>query len=710
MGRFRRVAAGFAIRAVVAVALVIVAVAAYHVYTLPLGPDFQKPERPALTLVAADGRDFATRGVMRGLPVDPDDLPRYLIDALLTMEDRRFHDHHGIDPWGLLRAAFANLAAGGVVQGGSTITQQLARLEYLSAEQTLSRKIQEALIALWLERRLTKQEILARYLNGIYLGAGAYGVEAAARRYFGKPATEVSLAEAAMLVGLIPAPSRYAPTTSLEAARRRASRVLDAMVEAGVISPDDAAAAKEMPATLATPPAEPAGFGHVADWAAAEARRRLDGVTGDFRAVTTIDPSLQSLATDTVRHWLGTEGAQAGATQAALVAMRPDGAVVAMVGGADYAASQFNRAVQARRQPGSAFKLFVYLAALEAGLGPASRVEDAPLRIGSWAPQNYGRHFSGSTTLRTAFARSLNVPAVRVQEQVGRDRVIETARALGITTPLAPDPSLALGTSEVTLIELTAAYAAVQAGRRPVTPYVVTSVESLGDARLTLARPADTVPLAERDALLSLLGEVVRSGTGKAAQLPVAAYGKTGTTQDYRDAWFVGFAGDLTVGVWVGNDDQSPMQEVTGGGLPARIWHAFMAEALAMPRSSEPGARPSVVEPSRPVEVERREVLVGRGEVMDTATLRVAGRVVQLVGVEGMGGRPARDMASYIGQREVSCRPTRGERYRCEVDGWDLSEAVLYNGGGRATATAPPDLVEAERAARRSGRGIWGSQ
>lgn len=691
----------------IAIALVLVAIAAYHLYTLPLPPSFQEPNRPALTLIASDGTVFGFRGASHGRHVALDELPRHLVDAVLTMEDRRFFEHSGVDPRGLLRAALANLTAGGVRQGGSTITQQLARLAFLSADQTLSRKVQEALLALWLERRLSKEEILSRYLNAVYLGAGAYGVDAASRRYFGKPAQEVSLSEAAMLAGLLPAPSRYAPSTSPAEAGRRAALVLDAMVEAGVISPDAGAEAKAERADFAVPPAERAGFGYLADWAAAEARERLDRVSGDFLAFTTVDPALQRLATHTVDHWLREEGAKARVTQAALVAMRTDGGVLAMVGGADYAASQFNRTAQARRQPGSAFKLFVYLAALEAGLDPDSLIEDAPIRIGDWSPQNYNQRFHGPTTLRTAFARSLNAATVRLQERIGRERIIELGRAMGITSPLAPNPSLALGTNEISLLELTAAYAAVQAGRRPIKPHVVRAIESLGAARFATEQRDEGEPLHERDAMLSLLREVVRSGTGKAAELATASFGKTGTTQDYRDAWFVGFAEDLVVGVWVGNDDQRPTNDVTGGRLPARIWHAFMAEALALPPGDAPvAARPRPEPPARHTAMPR-DLLMGMPDVVDTATLWLGDRRIRLEGVDGIAGRAARHMAEYIGGREVTCRPTRGERYRCEVDGWDLSEVVLYNGGGRATATAPPDLIEAERNARRARRGIW---
>jgi len=729
--------------------IVLVGVAAYNLYQLPLSSDFREPKRPALTLLAGDGTPFAVRGASQGREVALDDLPPYLVDAVIAMEDRRFFEHGGVDLRGLLRAAYANLTAGRTVQGGSTITQQLVRAEFLSADKTFTRKIQEALLALWLERRLSKEEILTRYLNSIYLGAGAYGVDAASRRYFGKPVEEIGLAEAALLAGLIPAPSRFAPNTSPEAAAKRATLVLDTMVKRGKLSAEAADEAKAKPAALAVRPAEEEGFGYVADWVTAEARGRLAGVEGDFRVSTTIDPALQGLATATVERWLQAEGADAKASQAALVALAADGSVRAMVGGADYTASQFNRAVQARRQPGSAFKLFVYLAALEAGFDPESRIDDLPVQIGDWSPENYDGRYHGQTTLRQAFAKSYNAAAVRLQEAVGRERIIAQARALGIRSPLDANPSLALGTSEVTLLELTAAYASVRAGYRPVAPFVLTRIESLGAARIGLDRRQATAPLRAGDEMRALLREVVATGTGRAAALPVASYGKTGTSQDNRDAWFIGFAGDLVVGVWVGNDDGSPMNGVTGGRLPARIWRDFMGEALRLepkeplvarsdaaepPSMSGPGpaATPEfpagtmpkrVVPPSAedsaapgpladpdlnsPDEQAARETLVGIPSVLDTATLRIGRQLVRLEGVDGMSGAAARDMAEYIGGREVACRPTTGLRYRCEVDGWDLSEVVIFNGGGRASARASADLVEAEMSARNAGRGLW---
>ncbi|MGH6886135.1 MAG: penicillin-binding transpeptidase domain-containing protein, partial [Geminicoccales bacterium] len=366
--------------------------------------------------------------------------------------------------------------------------------------------------------------------------------------------------------------------------------------------------------------------------------------------------------------------------------------------------SQFNRVVQARRQPGSAFKLFVYLAALRAGISPESPVEDAPLQIGEWQPRNYAEHYLGPTDVRTAFAESLNSAAVRVQEEIGRGAVIALAQEMGISSPLGPHPSLALGSAEVSLLELTAAYAAVLANAGRVKPYVVRAVRAPGGATFHRPRPAPPRATWPRAQIMDLLLEAVRSGTGRTASLDVPVFGKTGTTQDHRDAWFIGFAEDLVVGVWVGNDDNAPMRGVTGGTLPAKMWRSFVADALKPPdeadmvadaASASRGAAPAP------------ELVTGIPTVIDTATLRIAGGIVRLEGVSGVGGGSAQDLAAYLGDREITCRLTIDDRYRCALDGWDLSEIVLQNGGGHATPQAAPDLVEAQRKARSEGRGLW---
>lgn len=668
-------------------------------WNLPLANDFREPSRLALDIEDRDGQPLAYRGVSPGGTLALSAMPEHLPLAFIAFEDRRFRDHPGVDVVGILRAAVVNAGAMSWRQGASTITQQLVKNTFLSPQKTLTRKIQEAAIALWLERQLSKDAILERYLNSVYLGAGAHGVDAATRRYFDKPGSEVTLAEAAMLAGLAQAPSRTAPTVALETAQERASLVLDAMVDTGAISPEQAAEAKAAPAVLAVAPVPPAGAAYAADWAAAKVRSDLGDISGSLAVRTSIDPTLQDLAVAHVRRILDAEGSKADATEAALVAMRPDGQVLAVVGGADSAASEFNRAVQARRQPGSLFKLFVYLAALQSGVRPDDWLDDRPLTIGGWSPRNHDGRFHGSVTVRAAFAHSYNAAAVSLQERVGRDAVIDLARSMGISGQLDPHPSLALGTGGVSLVEVTAAFAAVRAGRTRVQARLIDSLRTPGGLALDL--PADDSADAPwpRAAMLDLLRETVEQGTGRAARLPIPAYGKTGTTQDNRDAWFIGFAGDLVVGVWVGNDDDRPMRDVSGGGMPARLWRAFMLDALK--------GRPGPVTPAPDPGVARGPEVTGRAVVVDTATLRLGDRPIQLLGVVGMTGSAADAMADYIGDRDVQCRPAAVGRHRCEVDGWDLSEVVLFNGGGRASPDAPAGYVRAERKARAARKGIW---
>ena len=572
-------------------------VALGYPYQLLLSTRLEEPGRATFDLTSSDGVVFAVRGGAPGRAVELAQMPRHLIDAVLAMEDRRFFEHAGMDLRGVVRAAFANLDAGGTVQGGSTITQQLAKNLFLTAERTWARKLQEVLLALWLERRLSKEEILARYLNTVYLGAGAYGVEAASRRYFGRPVEQLTLAQAAMLAGLIQAPSRFAPTRSLGEAQRRAGIVLDAMVAAGSIDAAAAAAAKAHPAELALLPVEQVAYGYAADFAAAEARALLGEVGGNFRGR---DHDRSASAAAGGAHDRRLARARRGRSRRAPGRAGRDGA--GWRGPGDGGRPRLraepvqSRVVQARRQPGSLFKLFVYLAALRAGMSPDSPVEDAPLQIADWQPRDYADHYLGPTDLRTAFAQSLNTAAVRLQEQVGREQVIALAKEMGIGSPLPPHPSLALGSAEATLLELTAAYAAVLADVRRVEPYVVRAARAPGGATFRRRPTASPRPDWPRPAIMELLFEAVRSGTGSAAALDVPVFGKTGTTQDHRDAWFIGFTEDLVVGVWVGNDDQTPMNGVTGGGLPAQIWRGFVAQALKPPprrTSSPPHATPS---------------------------------------------------------------------------------------------------------------------
>ena len=547
---------------------------------MPVDEPLQPLPEPSVILLDRHGEPFARRGAYKEAPVVIEALPPHVVNAVLAIEDRRFYDHPGLDPIGIARAAVANAEAGAVEQGGSTITQQLAKTAWLGNDRTLRRKVREAIGALWLELRLGKDGILARYLSAIYFGDGVHGLRAAARHYFDKAPAELSLAEAAMLAGMIKAPSALAPTDNLEDARGRARVVLDAMVDAGMITEEEAAAAGDAEVRQGRPDL-PVG-GYFADWVSRQAKATVAPAFGMQAVRTTLDARLQRHAEDVVRWALDFRGGRRGATQAAVVVMTVDGEVLALVGGRDYADSQFNRATQARRQPGSVFKLFVYLAALRDGMTLDDTVLDAPLDGDrDWRPANYGDDYTGrEITLREAFARSSNVAAVRLAERVGPRAVVRAARDLGIGTELAAEPSIALGTSEVGLLELTAAFAALPAGYAPVDP---TGIPNEAPDDEEVPRGAEALSLAERAQLLDLLWTAVDQGTGRTARLwTTPVFGKTGTTQDHRDAWFVGLVDDLAIGVWVGNDDNAPMDGVTGGGLPAEIWRDVAREAVRL--------------------------------------------------------------------------------------------------------------------------------
>ena len=550
------------------------------VITAPLSRALEPLPDPALLLESSDGRPIALRGAIKEAPVDVTKLNPQTPAAFVAIEDRRFYRHWGIDPRGMARAFVADMRGGGVRQGGSTITQQLAKTNFLSGDRTIKRKAQEIIIAFWLEAWLTKQEILSRYLSSVYFGDGVYGLRAAAHHYFHREPERLNLAQSAMLAGLVQAPSRLAPTEHLIAAQKRSRLVLQAMADTGVIG---AARAASVP--LAHPVAQeaklPAGT-YFADWVAPSAAKAFESGFGRVEARTTLDRALQRLAERAVGR------AAIGDAQAALVAMRPDGTVVAMVGGKRYADSSFNRVTQARRQPGSAFKLFVYLAALRSGWTADSLIDDSPVTIEGWTPVNSDRVYRGRITLREAFARSSNAATVRLSQSVGRANVIRAARDLGISTPLPDKPSLALGTAGVSLLELTSAYAAVASGRYPIAarglpdeqpPEGLSSFfRSVG----TLDRQRDWAPM------LDLLYAAANNGTGRRAALAVPTFGKTGTTQENRDALFVGFAGNLVVGVWVGRDDNKSLGRISGGTVPAEIWRSFMSSALTVDRSRGP--------------------------------------------------------------------------------------------------------------------------
>lgn len=583
--RWRR---GLAWTAAVGIWLVLVLglVVAWYARDLPdVRRIAENTRQPSLQVVDAEGGRIAAYGELYGTALSVAELPPQLSQAVLAIEDRRFYSHFGLDPIGLSRAAVANLRAGRVVQGGSTITQQLAKNLFLTPERTLGRKVQELLLAFWLERKLSKDQILSLYLNRVYFGAGTYGVDAAARRYFGKPATELDLYESATLAGLLRAPSRYNPARNPDLAHARAVQVLAAMVSAGFIGAEDAVVVAE---ERGEPEPAPTGRGrYFADWVAGQVDGLVGSLDRDLIAETTLDPRLQRIAEEEVERLLAEAGADAGVSQAAVVILSPDGAVRALVGGRDYRGSQFNRAVQALRQPGSAFKPFVFLAAVERGAAPDDRRHDGPITValprGSWSPRNYGDRFYGEVTLREAFARSLNSVAVQLLQEQGAEAAVERARRLGISSRMEALPSLALGVSEVTLLELTAAYAPFANGGYGVWPYGIRSLTTPSGQILHRREGQGlgrVIAPAAHAAMLDMLQAGVSWGTGRGADPGRPAGGKTGTTQEFRDAWFVGFTAELVVGVWLGNDDGTPMRQVSGGGLPARLWRAVVTRAL----------------------------------------------------------------------------------------------------------------------------------
>lgn len=554
-----------------------------------------KTRRPGIILLDGNGGRLAAYGDLYGRQLSAQELPPHLIQAVVAIEDRRFFEHPGVDGRGLLRAMAVNLRKGRFAQGGSTLTQQLAKNLFLTPERSIERKLKELLLALWLERRFEKKDLLSIYLNRVYFGSGTYGVEAAAQRYFGISARDVDVYQAALLAGLLRAPSRLNPVHDSAAARQRTIVVLSTMVEAGFISAAEASAFKRRGAgslrlsggartgTAATTKSGRSRR-YFADWVLGRAAGIAGRSGSDLVVDTTLAPRLQILASQIVGE------ADTGGAQIALVAMAPDGAVCAMVGGRDYAESQFNRATQALRQPGSAFKPIVYLPALEAGMTPDSLVLDAPITVDGWTPRNFSGEFRGEITLREAVARSINTTAVRVAEEIGRDKVLKAARRLGITSELTAHPSVSLGAGEVTLLDLTAAYAVFANGGKAVNPHGIVEVRA-GDDVLFRHRGRATSQVVAPEHVASmdqLLRAVVDWGTGRAAAFGRPAAGKSGTSQDSRDAWFIGYTEKLVTGVWIGNDNGNPMGQVnrrtvTGGGLPAEIWREFMRAAHESP-------------------------------------------------------------------------------------------------------------------------------
>lgn len=549
---------------------------------------YQVDRQPSITYLDRNGALIATRGTQMAPPADLDALPDYVPAAFIAIEDRRFYNHPGFDPIGMARAMVTNMRAGRVVQGGSTLTQQLAKNLFLTPDQNLRRKVQELMLAVWLEMKFSKKEILALYLNRVYFGAGAYGIEAASQRYFDKSAKNLTVGEAALLAGLLKAPSRYSPVSESERAAARATVVLNEMEEAGVITAAQREQAVTQPVivsrTLATQHAQ-----YFIDWLDKSIRSLVGEPTEDMVVETTLDLTLQTAAERSVRRILDRDEGK-GVQQAALVALDGDGRVRAMIGGASYADSQFNRAVDAKRQAGSAFKPFVYLAAVEAGYTPQTPVVDQPITIGNWSPRNYSGTFSGNMTLAQAVAQSTNTVAAYVADQVGRDSVARAARRLGIESRIGLEPAMALGAVEVSPIEMATAYDAFANGGRRVDAYGISRIRT-PQGRVIYQRQSGQSGQAINNPSLyymnQMLRGVVTSGSGRSAAISGRDLaGKTGTTSDYKDAWFVGYTGGFVTAVWVGKDDNTAMRGVTGGSSPAAIWKGFMEAAL--PRLNAP--------------------------------------------------------------------------------------------------------------------------
>ena len=570
-------ALGFWAAAVGAIAVVFVW------FTLAQKGVFQIPERePGIMILADDGTELAQRGTFFGDSVNIEALPDYVPNAIIAIEDRRFYSHYGIDPWGLARAMVKNVSAGRMTQGGSTITQQLAKNLFLSRERTFSRKLQEAVLALWLEKEFTKDEILQLYLNRVYFGGGANGIDKATRAFYGKAPEELSIMEAATLAGVLKAPTTYNPARKPEEARARAILVLQNMVAEGYISEDDRSGALASNTRAVSDQYVPATQFTV-DWIEEQLPLLTKSRGQSLIVETTIDTVMQLKAEAALRKRLADNGKKLAVSEGAVVTLDPTGAVKALVGGRSYKRSQFNRAIKAKRQPGSAFKPFVYLAAMESGYRPESVEVDEPIRIGTWTPENYKRKYLGPVSLEQAFALSLNTVAVRLGQAVTPAAIANTAHRLGITSPLGGDASLALGTSEVSLLELTSAYTPFANGGFAIEPYVVKRVLTK-DGKVLYDRSGGGLGRVVSDADLgsmnALFRAVLREGTGTKAQFgDFDIGGKTGTSQDYRDAWFVGFTPYYVTGVWMGNDNNAPTNRVTGGSLPALVWKDVMEEA-----------------------------------------------------------------------------------------------------------------------------------
>jgi len=646
--------------------------------------DWLKKADLAVTFLDRYGNEIGSRGIRHNDAIPLEEYPDYLIKAVLATEDRRFYEHFGIDVSGTARALNANAKAGGVVQGGSSITQQLAKNLFLSNERTIERKIKEAYLALWLESRLTKNEILKLYLDRGYMGGGAFGVDAAAQYYFGKSARDVTLSEAAMLAGLFKAPSRFSPNVNLPAARARANVVLDNLVDAGFMTEGQVFGARRNPATPIDRRDEHSP-NYYLDWAFDEIKKIVDTFPKTvservFVVRTAIDMNLQRETENAIETSLRQYGHEYHATQSAAVLMDLDGGVRAMVGGRDYGQSQFNRAVDALRQPGSSFKPYVYATALANGFKPTSIVVDAPICLGNWCPQNYGHHYGGSMTLTQAITHSINTVAVRLSIAVGggnpkagRAKIIATAHKMGIRTPLPDSSSLPIGAAEVTVLDHTGAYATFPNLGKAVTPHAVLEIRTPSGPSLWRwdrdgQKPRQVISTQVATEMIYMMNKVVEEGTGKRAMLDgIRTAGKTGTTNAYRDAWFMGYTGNFVCGIWFGNDDYAPTNRMTGGSLPAMTWHDIMTYAhQGIEVKNLPGL------PAEPApQVEAETTSTGAEVPARPPTLTKRGADV-LTHLERMMEAASRAMASTPGP---SIDPQRGASLQSE-------DAIATAGGG----------------------------
>lgn len=558
---------------------ILLVIGIYQATQLPDLSDLEFKKRDiAVSLVDRKGQNFATYGDFYLEPVTFNEIPAFLIEALVATEDRRFFQHWGIDPFSLVRAAVVNLKEGKIKQGGSTLTQQLAKNLFLVFDRSVERKVQELLLALWLEMSFTKEQILTLYLNRVYFGSGVFGLRAAAEYYFGKSVSDLRLKEAAMLIGTLKAPSKYNPRTNLSLAKKRTTQVLNNMMHAGSLKKNILRKHAKYRVKIKSQLNLQKGTWYFADWIRERAEAYANNVYLNKRVFTTLDPLLQKKAEAALANQLKRVNSNK-QLEGAVVVLDATGKVLAMVGGRNYFKSKFNRATQSRRQPGSVFKPVVFLAALSTGLSPETVISDQPLEIGSWRPKNFDGVYRTQVSLRQALQMSYNVATVRLSEKIGRDLTIKMAHRLGINAKLDDKPSLALGSSGVSLINMTAAYVAISNGGFPVEPYGISSIVTEKGELIYTRREQTATPIASSKVIEDMnrmLEGVIAGGTGKKANIGRTAAGKTGTSQDYRDAWFIGYSGGLTVGVWVGRDDNRPMRKITGGSIPAKIWGEFM--------------------------------------------------------------------------------------------------------------------------------------